>query len=115
MRRTFELGHLPAVVRRDQGHHLVVRQPDFLPPVEIEVVGRRLDPSLRLSDGSIEQIVGGDQVLIDGVAQMGQIDAAERAVPIAAIALAAVQLGAGLFEQLGIHRLARGHRRDGLL
>ncbi len=85
-----EFGHLPAVVRRYQGHHLVVRQPDFLAGVEIEVVGRGLDPGLRLSDGSIQQVVGGDQMLVDGVAEMGQIDAAERAVPIAAIALAAV-------------------------
>ena len=50
----------------------------------------------------IEQVVGGDQVLIDGVAQMRQVDPAEGPVPVAAVALAAVQLRAGLFDQLGV-------------
>ena len=48
------------------------------------------DPRLRPPDGAIQQVVGGDQVLIDGVAKVRQIDAAEGPVPVAAIALAAV-------------------------
>ena len=47
-----------------------------------------------------EQVVGRDQLAINGVAQVGQIDAAERSVPIRAIALAAIQGGARLFDQV---------------
>ena len=46
------------------------------------------------------EVVGGDQPLVDGVAQVRQVDAAEGPVPVAAIALAAVELGAGLLDQL---------------
>ena len=41
-------------------------------------------------------------MVVDGVAQVGQIDAAERPVPVAAVALAAVQ-----FAPRGFKRLAR--------
>ena len=110
-----EFDHLPAAARRHQRHQLVVGQADFLPGVEVEVVGRGLDPGLRPADRAVQQVVGGDQMLVDGVAQVRQIDAAERAVPIAAIALAAIQLGAGLLDQFGVDRVAGGGRGDGLL
>ena len=106
MRRTSSSSQLPAAAGRNQGHQLVVGQADFLPGVEIEIVGRGLDPGLRLAGGAVQQVVGGDQVLIDGVAQVRQIDAAERPVPVAAIALAAVEFGAGLLDQLAVDRLA---------
>ena len=88
--------------RGDQRHQLVVGQADFLPGVEVEVVGRGLDPRLRPAGRPVEQVVGGDQVLVDGVAQVRQVDAAERAVPVAAVALAAVEFGAGLLDQLAL-------------
>ena len=68
-----------------------------------------------LADGPVQQVVGGDQMLIDGVAQVRQIDAAERPVPVAAIALAAIELGAGLLDQLGVDRVAGRGRGDRLL
>ena len=68
-----------------------------------------------LPDRPVEQVVGGNQVLIDGVAQVRQIDAAEGPVPVAAVALAAVELEPGLFDQLGIDRVAGRGRGDRLL
>ena len=115
MRRTSSSIDLPAAAGRDQGHQLVVGQADFLAGVEIEVVGRGLDPGLRPADRPVQQVVGGDQVLVDGVAQVRQIDAAERPVPIAAIALAAIEFGAGLLDQLGVDRIAGRGRVDRLL
>ena len=94
---------------------LVVGQADFLAGVEVEVVGGGLDPSLRPADGLVQQVVGGDQVLIDGVAEVRQIDAAEGPVPVAAVALAAIELGAGLLDQLGVDRFAGRGRIERLL
>ena len=96
-----EFQQLPAAARRHQGHELVVGQADLLAGVEIEVVGRGLDPGLRPADGLVQQVIGGDQVLVDGVAEVRQIDAAESPVPIAAIALAAIKFAAGLLDQFG--------------
>ena len=90
---------LPAAAGRDQGDQLVVGQADFLPGVEIEVVGRGLDPGLRASARPVQQVVGGDQAAVDGVAEVRQVDAAEGPVPVAAVALAAVELRAGLLDQ----------------
>ena len=101
-----QLVELPAAAGRHQGHQPVVGQADFLAGVEVEVVGDGLDPGFRPAGGLVQQVVGGDQVVVDGVAQVGQIEAAERAVPVAAIALAAVELDAGLLDQLGIDRVA---------
>ena len=67
------------------------------------------------ADGPVQQVVGGDQVLVDGVAQVRQVDAAEGPVPVAAVALAAVQFGAGLLDQLGVDRIAGRGRVERLL
>ena len=106
-----ELVQLPAVRRRDQRHQPVAGQAHFLPAVEVVVVGRELDPrpiafGQAAAFGRVEQVVGRDQVLVDGVAQVRQIRAAERAVPVAAVALAAVELGAGLVDERLVARAA---------
>ncbi len=99
MRADVQFDQLAAAAGRDQGHQLVVGQADFLAGVEVEVVGRGLDPGLRPAGGPVQQVVGRDQRVVDGVAEVRQVDAAEGPVPIAAVALAAVELGAGLLDQ----------------
>ncbi len=47
MRRTSSSTSCPPRLGSDQGHHPVVGQADFLPGVEVVVVGRGLDPGLR--------------------------------------------------------------------
>ena len=103
-RADVELVQMPAVRRRDERHQPVAGQAHFGAGVEVVIVGRELDPRLvalgqAAALGGVEQVVGGDQMLVDGVAQVRQVRAAERAVPVAAVALAAIELGAGLVEQ----------------
>ena len=76
--------------------------------VEVEVFGDRLDPRFRFARCTIQQVVGGDEVFVDGVAQVGEVNAAERAVPVGAVALAAIQFGPGLFDQLAVDRISGG-------
>jgi len=109
-----EFEQLSAAAGRDQGHEFVVGQADFLASVEIEVVGRGLDPIVRPPDGAVQQVVGRDQTTVDGVAQMRQINAAERPMPVAAVALAAIQLNASLLDQLGVDRIADRRRVERL-
>ena len=99
---------MAAAPGRTQRRQLVVCQEDFLPGVEIEIPGHGLDPWLGPIRGAIEQVVGGDQRAVHGVAQVRQINAAERSVPVAAIALSAIQLGAGRFDQAAILALLLG-------
>ena len=99
-----QFDQLPAAAGHDQGQQLVVGQADLLPGVEIVVVGGGLDPGFRPAGRPVQQVVGGDQLLIDGVAEVRQVDAAEGPVPMAAVALAAIELGAGLLDQLGAGR-----------
>ena len=105
-----QLVHLAAAAGREQCHQPVVGQLHFLAGVEVVIGGRGFDPAARPPADPIQQVVGGDQVLVDGVAEVGQIDAAERPVPVAAVALAAIKLDAGLLDQLalgpGLRRLA---------
>ena len=98
-----ELVQMAAVRRRDERDQPVAGQANFRAGVEVVIVRRELDPRLVAFGeaamlGRVEQVVGGDQVLEDGVAQVRQIGAAEGAVPVAAVALAAVELGAGLID-----------------
>ena len=106
-RADVEFVQMAALRRSHKRDQPIAGQANFLPAVEVVVVGRQLDPRL-IAIGQaaavqlVEQIVGGDQMLVDGVAQMRQVGAAERTVPVAAIALAAVELGAGLIDQVAV-------------
>ena len=104
-RANVQLVQLAAAAGGDHGDELVVGQANFLPAVEVEIVGHGLDPVLRTALEPVEQIVGGDQAVVNGVAEVGQIDPAERAVPVGAIALAAVKLGPRGLQQLLVQRL----------
>src|SRR4051812_23178387 len=95
---------MAAVRRRDQCDKPVTGEPDFGTGVEVKIPRRELDPRfVAVGDaavsGCIEQVIGGDQMLEDGVAEVREVSAAECTVPVAAIALAAVELGAGLVDE----------------
>ncbi len=94
-----EFVHLPAAAGGQQRQEAVVGQLHFLAAVEIQVFGLGLDPGIQAAGIAFQQAVGGDQVLIDGVAEVRQVNAAEGAVPVAAVALAAVKFGLGLIDQ----------------
>ena len=100
MRADVQLGEHPAAAGQHQRHHAVVGEADLLPGVEVVVVGRGLDPRFRPPGRTVENVVGSDQRAIDRVAKVRQIDAAERPVPMAAIALGPIKLGAGRFDKL---------------
>ena len=71
----------------------VAGQADFLAGVEIEVVGVDLHPPRGPPAGRLEQRIGGNQMVVNGVPQMRQIKTAEGPVPVRAVALSAVKLG----------------------
>ncbi len=83
-----EFDHPAAVARREQRHELVVRQADFLPGVEIEIVRRGFDPRFATAGGLFQQRVGGNEMFVNRVPQMRQIQPAECPVPVRAVALA---------------------------
>ena len=102
---------MPTLRRSSEGHKPIAGEPNFLPAIEVVIVGRQLDPRLiairhTAAVELVEQIVGSDQMLIDRIAQMRQVSAAERTVPVAAIALAAIELGAGLIDQVAVRPAA---------
>ena len=69
------------------------------------------DARAGLALGVVERVVGGDQAAVDRVAQVRQIEAAERAVPVGAVALAAIELLAGDLEVVGVGVAGRLERR----
>ena len=86
----------------DEGDQAVVLEADLLAGVEVEVADLQRDPRAGLALGVVERVVGGDQAAVDRVAEVGQVEAAEGAVPVRAVALAAVELAAGDFEVVGV-------------
>ena len=96
-----EFVEMAAAAGREEGHQPVAGHANFLAGVEIVVVGVDLHPPRRPADGRLEQRVGGNQVVVDGVPQMGQIKSAKGPVPIGAVALAAVEFRARLVDEVG--------------
>src|SRR5262245_38836049 len=82
---------LPPLTGRDISDQLVVRQSDFLAGIEVKVARTSLDPRADSPRSLFNGRVGCDQVRINGVAQVRQVQAAERAVPVTAVALAPVK------------------------
>ena len=105
--------HLSARGGGDQADQLIIGQADFLPGVEVVVVHGRLDPGFLFSFSLIEQIVSGDHLVVDRVAQVRQIDAAERSVPVGAIALRAIEGASGPVELLAVDSLPLRPTPDG--
>src|SRR3954471_6558718 len=100
-RADIEFVQMSAVARCDERDQPIAGQTNFGTAIEVVIVRRELNPSLvtfgqATMCSRIEQIVGGNQVLVDGVAEVRQVRAAESAVPVAAIALASVKFGACL-------------------
>ena len=77
-----QFGKHAAAAGYDQGHQPVVGQANLLPGVEIVVVGRGLHPGLGAIGQAIEGFVGGDQAVVDRVAEVRQVNAAEGPVPM---------------------------------
>ena len=102
-----QLVEVAAVAGPDEGDQPVVLEADLLAGVEVEVADLERDPRAGLALGVVEGVVGGDQAAVDRVAEVGQVEAAERAVPVGAVALAAVELAGGR------PRGSRGRRRAG--
>src|SRR5690606_12968848 len=61
----------------DEGDQLVVLDPHFLAGVEVEVADLDRDARAGATQGLVERAVGGDQMAVDRVAQVGQVQAAE--------------------------------------
>jgi len=78
-------------VGREERHQLVVGEADLLMCVEIVIADREIGPLRRAIGRAIENIVGADQVAIDRLPQVTQVHAAERTVPVSAVALSAIQ------------------------
>lgn len=83
-----------------KGDQAVARQTNFLAGVEVEVVGVDLHPARRTAAGRFDQRVGRDQVVVDRVPQMRQIQSTERSVPVRAVALAAIEFGSCLRNEV---------------
>ena len=96
-----ELVEMAAAAGGQKGNQAVAGNADLFARVEIEVVGVDLHPARGAAASGFEQRVGGDQMVVDGVPQMGQIKSAEGAVPIRAVALSAIQLAPRLVEEMG--------------
>src|SRR5436305_3548530 len=86
----------------DEGDELVVLEPHLVESVEVEVGGLGLDPGADFTFGLVERVVRGDQVAVDRVAEVGQIEPAESAVPVGAVALASIELLSGDLQEIGI-------------
>ena len=72
----------------------------------IKIVGYDVNPRFgAAAGGAVQQIVGRDQVPVYGVSQVRQVDAAERAVPVTAVALGTIQ-----FRPCGVDEIGRGLR-----
>ena len=80
----------------------VVFKADFLPRIKVVIVDIQGDARSELALGVVERVVGQDQAAIDGAAEMGEIKAAEGAVPVRAVALTSIELAAGNFQVVGI-------------
>ena len=81
--------HAAATSGGDPGAELIVAQSNFLQTVEVVIVRGGLNGPDVGTGGTVKLRIGFDQVVIDRVAQVGQIDPAECTVPVGAIALAA--------------------------
>ena len=104
-----QLVQLAALGWSQQANQFVVAQLDFGSGVEVEITGDAFDGSiLGTSKHLVEQVVGGDQMVVDGVSQVRQVGPAEGTVPVAAVALAAVQFASRVGQRLPPRNPARG-------
>ncbi len=72
-------------------------------PSRLRSAVSRLDPARRARRRRQQQLLGRDEMLVDGVAQVRQVDAAEGAVPPRTIALGAIQFLPRLRQRAGIN------------
>ena len=99
-RSDIEFVHPPTRLRFEPGNHLVACQTDFGVAIEVVIVRVCFDPVLPLFQYRFEMVFGLNQLAEDGISKMGQIDAAERSMPVTAIALPSVERLASLFDLL---------------
>ena len=98
--------HLPAGGGCDQADQLIICQADFL--AQRRSCSRPPCASIHgfvFSFSLIEQIVGGNHLVVDGVSQVRQIDAPERSVPVRAIALGAIEGASSPVQLLAVDSL----------
>src|ERR1700722_7202041 len=80
--------------------HAVASQADFLAGVEIVVVGVDLDPPRGPPAGRFEQGIGGNQMVVNGVAQMRKEKTTEGPMPVRAVALSTIKFGPRLRDEV---------------
>ena len=98
-----ELVEDPPPRRREPSVERAVRDADLRAAVEIPVAHDRLDPRpLRAGPSPVEERVGLDELAVDGIAEVGEVDAPEGPVPVGAVALPAVERRRRLLEHVGI-------------
>ena len=110
MERTSNSYICPPAAGASRATSLSLTKQHLLAGVEVVVVHRRFDVPIAVPVGTrlVQQVVGGDQVVVHGVPQMRQIDPAEGAVPVAAIALAAVEFASCPIQVLAVDAVAFG-------
>ena len=86
----------------DVGDQVSVLESDLRARVQVEIGHVERDAGVVASLGLVERIMCGDQVAIDGIAEVGQIEPAEGAVPVGAVALAHVEVLPGGVEVVGV-------------
>src|SRR5262245_12209547 len=72
---------------REQTNQPIVGEANFLASVEVVVIDGGFDEGTGFSGGQIKQVVTCDELVVDGVTEVRQINAAKRAVPVGAVAL----------------------------
>ena len=91
---------LPTLRRRDPSAKLLVGQTHFLTPIKTIIISGRFDPLALVTQRGHQYAFGDQQMVVDPVSQMRQIHSAKRAVPITAVALAAIQMIARRIDYL---------------
>lgn len=86
-----EFVQLAAAGRGQEADEFVAGKANFLPQIEVIVLDSCFHKTTGAANRLIEQVLAGDELVIDGVAQMGEIDAAEGTVPVGAVALTAIK------------------------
>ncbi len=82
-----DLGQRAPPARRKEERQAVGSKDDLLLPVAIEVGDLPLDPRPVSTDGSIELRFARQDLPVDGIAKVRQVEPAEDAVPVCAVAL----------------------------
>jgi hypothetical protein len=77
--------------RCQQANEPIIGQANFLAGVEVVIIDGRLDKSRRLAGGLVDFVVASDELVVNGIPQVREVDAAERPMPIGAVALPPIE------------------------